>query len=146
MAVIKNLPQIHSKGFSLLELLIVIVIIALLSAVAIPVYNNNVENAKRSEVMVTMGYVKNYLNIFKGQEGYYPISPNWSNVVGSDWNDVPNGGLRGKYFLSKYYDYWCINGEEYRIRCYWIEREDELANFWTNERGDWSWEIPEDEW
>jgi len=139
---INRLPWV--KGFSLVELLIVIVIIAVLSAIAVPVYQNNVEKAKCSEVMVTMAYVKDYLRIYKGSEGYYPIAPIWENVVGSDWNDVANGGLRGKYFLSKYYDYRSIDGEEYRIRCYWNEGRD--ANFWMDERGLWSWNVPIDEW
>ncbi len=138
-----NLRQL-SKGFSLVELLIVIVTIAVLSAIAVPVYQNNVEKAKRSEVMVTIGYVKNFLQIYKGSEGYYPIAPTWENVVGSDWNDVPNGGLRGKYFLSKYYDYTSVDGETYRIRCYWNNGID--ANFWGDEAGRWSWEVPIEEW
>lgn len=132
------------RGFSLVELIIVVVIIAVLSGIAVPIYRNNVENSKRSEVMVTMRYVKNYLDLYQGQEGDYPLSPIWTNVVGSDWNDIPNAGLRGKYFLSKYYDYRSRDGEEYRIRCYWDEGE--TANFWTNQKGDWSWEIPEEDW
>ena len=132
------------RGFSLVELAIVVLIIAILSAVAIPVYQNNVEKAKRSEVMVTMAFVKDYLRIYKGIEGHYPIATIWENVVGSDWNDFPNGKLRGKYFLSKYYDYWCVDGEEYRVRCYWNEGRD--ANYWLDEQGRWSWEVPLDEW
>ena len=132
------------EGFSLVELLIVVLIIAVLSAIAVPVYKNNVEKAKRSEVMVTMGYVKNSLQIYKGMEGHYPLAPIWENVVGSDWNDVANGGLRGKYFLSKYYDYQCLDGEAYRIRCYWNNGID--ANFWVDEKGRWSWEVPIEEW
>jgi prepilin-type N-terminal cleavage/methylation domain-containing protein len=145
--VIGSLKLKNSKraaGFSLVELAIVIIIIGILSGVAIPIYYKYVENSKRSEVMVTMRYVKNYLDIFHGLEQYYPLAPNWENVVGSDWNDVPNAGLRGTYFLSKYYDYKCVDGEEYRIRCYWDNGRE--ANFWTNEKGDWSWEIPEEDW
>ncbi len=131
----------YSEGFSLVELVIVIVVVGVLSAVAIPVYNNNVENAKRSEVMVTMGYVKDYLRIFYGEEGHFPITPVWENVVGSDWNDFPNATLRGTYFLSKYYDYRSYDGIEYKIRCYWNEGQD--ADFWVNEKGEWNWEVEE---
>jgi len=131
-------------GFSLLELMIVVVIIAVLAGIAVPIYRNNIEKAKRSEVAVTMGYVKSELDLYYAEEGHYPISPDWSNVVGSNWNYVPTGGLRGKYFLSKYYDYQSEDGVHYRIRCYWNEGRD--ANFWVDEVGNWSWEIPEEKW
>jgi len=127
------------KGFSLVELAIVIVIIGLLSAVAIPIYSNHVENAKRSEVAVTMGFVLNYLSIYHGENGHYPIAANWENVVGSDWNDIKTGGLRGTYFLSKYYDYQSADGVEFRIRCYW--EDGEVADFWVNEKHEWSWDL-----
>ncbi len=132
------------QGFSLLELLIVVVIIAVLAGIAVPVYRNNVEKAKRTEIAVTMGYVKSQLNIYYAEYGEYPIAPTWENVVGSDWNYIPTGGLRGKYFLSKYYDYRSEDGVQYRIRCYWNEGRD--ANFWVDEVGNWSWEIPEADW
>ena len=139
---ITSIGQRNPRGFSLVELIIVVVIIATLSGIAVPIYRSNVENAKRSEVVVTMRFVKNYLDLYKGAEGHFPLSPIWSNVVGSDWNDIPNAGLRGTYFLSKYYDYRSLDGIEYSIRCYWGEGRE--ADFWVNEKGDWSWEVQEE--
>lgn len=135
--------QAQISGFSLVELLIVIVVAAVLSAIAIPIYSSNVENAKRSEVTVTMGFVVNFLEIYKGENGHYPISSNWENVVGSDWNDLTNGHLRGTYFLSKYYDYQSTDGIEYKIRCYWTEGQ--IVDYWVNEKGEWNWEVEEEE-
>jgi len=137
--------QLRSRcGFSLIELMIVIVIIATLSAIAVPIYQNNVAKAKRSEVMVTMAFVQNYLEIYYGTEGRYPIASNWENVVGSDWNDIPTGALKGKYYLSKYYDYQSEDGVAYRIRCYWDNGN--VANFWVDEAGRWSWNVPIEDW
>ena len=140
-----NIQRQYSRGFSLVELLIVIVIVGVLSAVAIPIYNNNVENAKRSEVTVTMGYVKNALDVYYGTEGHFPVSEDWENVVGSDWNDFPTTTLRGTYFLSKYYDYQSTDGEKYRIRCFWNDGLDVDVDYWVDEQGIWSWEAGADE-
>ncbi|NQV49848.1 MAG: prepilin-type N-terminal cleavage/methylation domain-containing protein [Candidatus Marinimicrobia bacterium] len=134
----KNKQHLQRRGFSLLELIIVVVIIAVLSAIAVPVYKHNVEKAKRSEVMVTMGYVKSQLDIYYAEEGHYPISPQYSNIVGSSWNYIPLGGLKGTYFLSKYYDYQSRDGTAYRIKCFWAGDMEE--EYWVNERGEWSWE------
>lgn len=139
-----GISRLSNQGFSLVELMLVIVIISTLSAIAVPVYQGNVEKAKRSEVMVTMAFVKNYLEIHYGSEGSYPIAADWENVVGSDWNDVATGGLKGKYFLSKYYDYRSADGVSYRIRCYWDNGD--VANYWLDESGRWSWNVPLEEW
>jgi len=139
-------PLGHShgqRGFSLLELIIVVVIIAVLAAVAVPVYQKNVQHAIRSEVMVTLGFVKDYLKIYKGEHGYYPITSDYQKVVGAPWNDIPQGGIRGSYIrggINTYYK--CLDGEAYEIRVYKHDYLDE--DYWVNEKGEYSWQM-EDE-
>src|ERR1700722_16016794 len=43
-----SLPGKHEQGFTLLELMIVMVVIGLLAAIAIPAYTSNIRNAKEA--------------------------------------------------------------------------------------------------
>lgn len=49
------------RGFTLLETLVVVLIIGVLSAVAVPYYFNAVENARLTEIRLLWGRGKNYL-------------------------------------------------------------------------------------
>lgn len=48
------------KGFTLIEMLVVIIIIAVLVAVALPYYRNAVESARMAELVVLWGQQKNF--------------------------------------------------------------------------------------
>ena len=48
-------------GYTLLEMLIVVLIITVLSAIALPQYFNAVENARMTELKIVWGRGKNYL-------------------------------------------------------------------------------------
>ena len=50
------------KGFSLLETAVVLVIITILTAVALPYYYNAVENARMTEVVILWGQQKNWVH------------------------------------------------------------------------------------
>ena len=52
-----------TSGFSLVELAIVVVIVGVLSAVAVPIYKKNVDKARRTEAMVSIGTIKNHLMV-----------------------------------------------------------------------------------
>ena len=71
------LPTTHSKtrkGFSLLELMIVIIILGLLSALVLPNLIGKAESAKRKLVCIQMKQIEEALKSFKFDNGIYPTT------------------------------------------------------------------------
>ncbi len=57
------------KGFTLVELMIVILIVAILAAVAVPLMMNRVESAKWSEARAAMGSIATNLKAWYAEHG-----------------------------------------------------------------------------
>lgn len=61
-----------NKGFTLVELMVVVVIIGVLTAIAVPIYNNATEKAKLNAIAAN-------LRIINGAIGQYQANNNGSN-------------------------------------------------------------------
>jgi general secretion pathway protein G len=64
----------HSKGFTLVELLVVLTILALLLSLATPRYFNSIEKAKDAALKEELNTVRESLDKFYGDRGQYPKS------------------------------------------------------------------------
>ena len=62
------------KGFTLVELVIVIIIVGILSLVAVPIYQKYVLRAKLTEAEVLAGHVVDKVNLYMLEHGSYPGS------------------------------------------------------------------------
>lgn len=60
------------KGFTLVELLIVIIIIAVLAAIAIPKFANSSTRSKESSLRSNLKIIRDSLELFKADTGCYP--------------------------------------------------------------------------
>ncbi|WP_373509062.1 prepilin-type N-terminal cleavage/methylation domain-containing protein [Thiocapsa sp.] len=64
----------NEQGFNLIELMIVVAIIGILAAVAVPAYRDYAIRAKVSEVLLEVGKVKTDLSLFYSDHGRFPIN------------------------------------------------------------------------
>jgi len=64
----------NEKGFTLIELMIVIAIIGILAAVAIPSYQNYTKRAKASEAKIMLDAIRTNEEAYKAQNNNYTSS------------------------------------------------------------------------
>ena len=131
----------RKNGFSLVELMIVIVIIGVLAGAAVPIYQHNLEVAKRAEAVAGIGTVRKQLRMYYGSTGTYPISDKYRKVIGQNWNDINSGELTGKYFKDNNYRYRSYDGLEWRIKC---NKNKVLSkSVWLDQSGTWKFDDEE---
>lgn len=80
----------HNRGFTIVELLIVIVVIAILAAVTIVAYNGIQSRAKDSQRLADIAAITKALELYKTQNGQYPAAVG-NSVGGWEISSNPNG-------------------------------------------------------
>ncbi len=94
------------RGFTLIEIMIVIIILGLLAALVVPNVIGQGEQAKRKIVCVQMKSLKDALDSFKIQEGRYPSTEEGlqalvKNPDPQKYKNYPEGGFLGSKKLPK---------------------------------------------
>jgi prepilin-type N-terminal cleavage/methylation domain-containing protein len=94
----KGVPDMHnknSKGFSLIELMIVVVIIGILAAVAVPAYFNHVLRTRQADAY------HNLLDIKAAQEMHYSMYNEYGLLTADTFSDL----LSFSHSDTQYYRY-----------------------------------------
>ncbi len=94
----KIYKKLHSeKGFSLPELLVVLVIIGVLVMIAIPIYNNIATRAKMTEAKIMLNQVHSLQQAYYLEFDYY--SDNLQRI-GFEQNNLITEGGRARYVIE----------------------------------------------
>lgn len=102
------------SGFNLLELMIVIVIIGVVAAIAVPIYSNSVEKAVRAEGEAALGTIRTQVLLYYAEWGEFPIEP-LSRIITQDWHYIKPAELDGHNFNRFSYYYQCTDGKTYLV-------------------------------
>jgi prepilin-type N-terminal cleavage/methylation domain-containing protein len=99
--------QNRPEGFTLVELMIVVIIVGILAAVAIPLYSQSVDRSKATEAVAALGTIKSAMRNYYAEHLTY-VNPNFtdgasvsvSGILGVDEID-----LDSRYFSNDCYSF-----------------------------------------
>ncbi|MCK4511272.1 prepilin-type N-terminal cleavage/methylation domain-containing protein [bacterium] len=110
----------NQGGFTLVELMIVVIIVGILAAVAIPMYQGATERAKASEAVAALGTIRGALRVYYAEHGTYADAAFADNalVTVNSILDVSVNDLLGRYFSGACYTFdGAAAANAYTIEC-----------------------------
>lgn len=128
------------RGFTLVELAVVLLIIALLAGLAVPNMTRTIDRAKAAEAYGDMDVVKNAVLQYQADNNAWPGDENRGQVPDGLEEYLPGGFSFAKDDYVLDYDNWSAKGEGF-IGVTVITSEDEMGlalldmlgpNSWTN--------------
>ncbi len=107
------------SGFTLVELMVVAVIVAILAAVAIPLMTGNRTRAMATEAEAALGTMRTTLRAMYAQTGAYDKDLDGNDFAAGAATTIPginDGDLDGKYFDDAAYSITAIGESTYTLR------------------------------
>jgi type IV pilus assembly protein PilA len=100
--------MISRKGFTLIELMVVIFIVGILAAVAIPIMRGRIDSAKWSEGKASAGSIRTAIRALHAEKG---PDFDYSTVTTLAQLGFATGDLDGKYFRDADYTFTITGGD-----------------------------------
>jgi len=110
----------NQGGFTLVELMIVVIIVGILAAVAIPMYQGATERAKASEAVAALGTIRGAMRVYYAEHGTYvnAVFIDNAQVTAGSILDVSDTDLLGRYFSTECYTFnGAPTAAAYSIEC-----------------------------
>ena len=76
------------KGFTLIEIMVVLVILGVLATISVPAYTKYVRKAKISEAISNVGIYGTAIRIYRMEEGKWPQTAKTAGVKAGDFTDI----------------------------------------------------------
>jgi len=127
----KNMRQLHRAGFTLIELMIVVVILGILATIIMPRILGRPEQARRMKAKIDIRNIESALALFKTDTGRFPSTSEGLEVLVTDpgikgyssdgyLDKMPLDPWSGKYiYISP-----GVNGKDYDLESYGKDGED----------------------
>lgn len=117
------------QGFTLIELIVVIIIVGILASVAVPMMTANVKRARTTEALAGLGAIRT-------AERLYALENNnkYKEIANTDWSSgtaLPGIGAND------------LNGTFYSRDCYLVSTADNNTTFTANCVGAYSVTVPQ---
>jgi type IV pilus assembly protein PilA len=87
----------NNKAFTMVELMVVVLIVGILAAVAVPMMTGRIDSAKWSEAKAAMGTIASALRSYAAEQGSFANAPTLTTI------GIQNNDLDGTYFTHDAY-------------------------------------------
>lgn len=98
------------KGFTLIELMVVILIVGILAAASVPMMRGRIDSAKWSEGNATAGTIRSAVRVYFAENGSAPTGVMSGSTIQSQLG-FTDADLTGTYFVPGDYEITEVNSD-----------------------------------